>query len=91
MLIEGGETTDARVMFAFRLATSRPPSSNERALLTKALAALLTQYQQDESAAKQLVSAGDSPRDPRLSPTELAAYTALANLILNLDETMTKE
>ena len=41
--------------------------------------------------ARALIGAGESPRDPRLDPCELAAYTATAQLILNLDETINKE
>ena len=48
-------------------------------------------YEQDSAAANKLITVGDSPRDQNLNATDLAAYTALANLILNLDETMTKE
>jgi hypothetical protein len=38
-----------------------------------------------------LITQGESARGPRLDPVELAAYTALMQLILNLDETLTKE
>ena len=90
-LLEGGETPDARLTFAFRIATSRPPTPDERTLLTQALSQMQAHYNQDPAAANKLIATGDSPRDPRLNPTDLAAHTALMNLILNLDETMTKE
>ena len=45
----------------------------------------------DESEALKLVSVGEFPRNKKLDPAELAAYTAVASLILNLDETITKE
>ena len=90
-LIEGGETNDSRLTFAFRIATSRPPTPDERTLLTQALTQMQAHYNQDPAAANKLIATGDSPRDPNLNATDLAAYTALANLILNLDETMTKE
>ncbi len=48
-------------------------------------------FRRDPRAAAALVDAGESTRDPRLDPCELAAYTAMAQLILNLDETITKE
>ena len=91
MLTEGGDTTDSRITFAFRIATSRPPSPDEKVLLTQALASMKAHYEQDSASANQLITAGDSPRDLNLNATDLAAYTAVANLILNLDETMTKE
>ena len=90
-LLEGGETPDARLTFAFRIATSRPPTPDERTLLTQALLQMQAHYNQDSAAANKLIATGDSPRDLRLNPTDLAAHTALMNLILNLDETMTKE
>jgi len=45
----------------------------------------------DRLAALKLVGAGESRRDERLDIGELAAYTAVASLILNLDEAITKE
>ena len=51
----------------------------------------LAQFRRDPRAANALVNAGESTRDPRLDPCELAAYTTTAQLILNLDETITKE
>ena len=50
-----------------------------------------SRYQIDSSSAATLVSAGEAPRNEQLAVAELAAYTAVANLILNLDETITKE
>jgi hypothetical protein len=52
---------------------------------------LLEQYRSDQEAASKLIAVGDSPPDPSLDPAELAAYTGLASLILNLDEVITKE
>jgi hypothetical protein len=45
---------------------------------------------QPDAAAKYL-SAGEYPRDEKLDVKELAAYTSVASLIMNLDETLTKE
>jgi hypothetical protein len=39
----------------------------------------------------RLLRHGESRLDDRLDPAELAAYTATAGVILNLDETITKE
>ncbi len=51
----------------------------------------LAQYRKDREAALKLLSAGEAPRDEKLDVSELAAYAAMANLILNLDEAITKE
>ena len=45
----------------------------------------------DKKAAVELTSAGEHPREPNLDPIELAAYTGMANMILNLDEVVCKE
>jgi hypothetical protein len=47
-------------------------------------------YAADRSAAERLVSVGESPRPPGLDVAELAAWTAIGNVLLNLDETITK-
>jgi len=89
-MIEGGESPAARVTFAFRLALSRAPSPAETAVLLKAHQQRLAKYQQDPPAAKALLSHGESPRNESLNEPDLAAWTAVMSLILNLDEAITK-
>src|SRR4030095_11453699 len=84
-------TPDERIDLAFRLATARRPEAREIGLLREALAGYLDDYKRDPNAAKEYVSQGESPRDEELDVGELAAYTAIASMILNLDETITKE
>jgi hypothetical protein len=48
-------------------------------------------YRKDTQAALRLLQVGESPHDHRLDPTELAAFTNVAGVLLNLDETVTKE
>jgi hypothetical protein len=81
----------ARLSHMFRLVLARAPREAELAVLQAGLDEHLRTFQADPAAAEQLVSAGESPRDPRLDVAELAAYTALASLVLNLDEAITKE
>jgi hypothetical protein len=90
MLTEGGGTTDERITFAFRLATARKPTSKELTVLHKILDRQLDVYRQDGDAAKKLLAVGDSPRNEKLDVAELAAWTTVASVILNLDETVTK-
>jgi hypothetical protein len=79
-----------RLDFGFRLVTARHPSTYEKSVLTGTLKEYLAQYQQDTEAAKKLISVGESPADEKLNPPELAAYTMMASLLLNLDETLNK-
>ena len=48
-------------------------------------------YSQEPEAAKKLIAQGQAPRLTELDTTELAAWTACANVLLNLDETITRE
>ena len=84
-------TDDARIVTAFRLATARLPSPDEQAILRKRLATLRHQYDTDPEAAAQLLAVGEAPRNEQLDAVEHAAFTGLCSLILNLDETITKQ
>jgi hypothetical protein len=74
----------------FRLATSRRPDTQELAELGSALHDLTAHYAKELDAARQLIATGETRPDPRMGPTELAAWTMIANVILNLDEVITK-
>jgi hypothetical protein len=91
MLAEGGCADDERVRAAFRRATARMPTPAELTVLQRGLDHYRDAYRADPEAARQLIHHGESPLDPRINPTELAAFTALAGVILNLDETITQE
>jgi hypothetical protein len=91
MMKEGGATPESRLAFAFRLATARRPEPREQQLLADGFHYHLDRYQTDREAALKLLGEGEHPRDEALDARELAAYTAIASLILNLDETVTKE
>jgi hypothetical protein len=73
------------------MATGRRPDSQETATLLQVYHKLLSRYRPDPKAAQQLLAVGDAPRDPSLDVAELASYTGVANLILNLDEVINKE
>jgi mono/diheme cytochrome c family protein len=79
-----------RLDYGFRLVAARPPSAFEKSVLADTLKQYLTKYQKDPDAAKQLVSVGESPVNEQLNQPELAAYTMMGSLLLNLDETLNK-
>jgi hypothetical protein len=91
MLKEGGSAEADRIAYAFRLVVSRHPKPEEAKVLRDSLHGFMNRYQNDSKAALKYLNYGDSARDENLSPNELASYTAVASLILNLDETITKE
>ena len=91
-LTEGGSTSARRARFAFRLATGRAPDPQETAILVEAAQAALADYQHHPAEALALLSVGASRcNNPNLDSTELAAWTTVTSMILNLDETITKE
>jgi hypothetical protein len=90
MIHEGGATPIERIVFAFRLATSRRPTVDEIAVFTRLYDEQKAAYANNAEAAERLIHVGDSPADTTVDARELAAWSIVANVILNLDETITK-
>ncbi len=88
---EGGDSPRSRVAHAFRIVTLREPSEEDAADMLAAYRDHLAEYRQSPKDAESLIAIGESKPDPELDPVELAAWTLVANLILNLDEVVTKE
>ena len=91
MMTEGGATPADRIGYAFRRAAARAPWPDESRILLDDFRYNRDAYQTDPEAARKLVSQGESPRNEKLEVSELAAYTTVASLILNLDEVVTKQ
>lgn len=90
-LLKQESTASERLRTAFRMATSRYPTPQELTILTRNLQKQQARYGADPTAAEKLVSIGDMPRNREVNATDLAAYTSVLNLILNLDEAMNRE
>ena len=91
MLTSGGGTDAERITFAFRTLATRAPTPQELTVLTQALNDYRAEFRAEAKAAPATLKVGDSIADKTLPPVELAAATALANVLLNLDETTTRE
>ena len=91
MIAEAGSNPAKRIRFAFRLVTARKPDAQELRILRDIARKELADYRGDRSKSLQLIKNGESPVDPKLNPGELAAWTTIASVILNLDESVTKE
>jgi hypothetical protein len=91
MLIESGDTTAEQITYGWRLALSRPPSQDELSILHRALDRYLSIYREEQAEALRLLSYGESERDERLDVAQHAAFTMIAQTILNLDETIMRE
>ena len=79
-----------RLDFAFQCAVARTPAAAERVVLIDILAAARKRFTARPAAARQLLSVGSSPVGSKLEPAELAAWTSVASILLNLDETISK-
>ena len=89
-LAEGGTTTEQRITFLYRTVLSRRPDAGEVRLVTSALDKLRELYRADPDAAKKLVAVGESKPRGVAPAVETAAWTMVANLVLNLDETVSR-
>ena len=87
---EGSETPEARIAYLFEAATARLPKPVEAELLLKTFQAHYQELKADPEAAKALITVGESAPDETLDAVEVAAWTMIANLILNLDEVLNK-
>ena len=79
-----------RISDTFRQATARRAEPGELEALYSLYRDQLSHYRQDVEAAEQLIQVGDSEPDPALDTASLAAWSSVASVILNLDETLTR-
>jgi Protein of unknown function (DUF1553)/Protein of unknown function (DUF1549)/Planctomycete cytochrome C len=82
---------DERLNHTYRLVLSRVPTANEREILLKSLSQFQADYQANPAAADKLLNVGEHSRNMNLAAIDHAAWTALCNAILNLDEALVKE
>ena len=90
MINEGGATPAQRIVWAFKQATHRAPDAAELEVLTAGHARHISRYRAAPEEAQKLVQIGEAPA-AKTDAAELAAATVTANVILNLDEIITKE
>ena len=91
ILQEGGTGLDPQITFAYRTVLARPPTSKERKIIAGVHADMMDTYQKDLKAALDLLAVGEASHADKLNELDLVAWTAVANVLLNLDETITKE
>lgn len=91
VMLEGGDSVASQLSYAFATCTARTPTDHELSVLLRVHSEQLSHYQSNPAEAEKLLVTGASPRTDGLDPAEHAAMTMMANLILNLDETITRE
>jgi hypothetical protein len=85
-----GSNPDRRIDFIARRLIARPFRPEELAIVQTSLARLTAYYQSHSEQAERLIKVGESLADPTIEPATLAAWTMLANELMNLDEFLNK-
>src|SRR5262249_15410879 len=93
VLENGGRTDPERVAYAFRRVLGRTPAPDEQTVLLKLLEVQAKRIAEGRLDPLTLATGASTPPDlpPGVSPAQLAAYTVVSRVLLNLDETITKK
>jgi hypothetical protein len=87
MVEEGGDEGKARAIYGFRMCVARAPKEKEVERIVALYQRQLSYFSERAAEAEKIVK----NHSARVSAAELAAWTMVANVLLNLDETLTKE
>ncbi|MEY2599982.1 MAG: hypothetical protein RLZZ142_2241, partial [Verrucomicrobiota bacterium] len=90
VLTEAGARLEERIDFLFRAVLARSPRSQEVELVSETYRRHVRFYRQSPELAHRLISVGESPFRSELPLPELAAWTLVSNLVLNMDEALTQ-
>jgi hypothetical protein len=90
ILTESKGTPEQRITWAWQQSLQRDPSAAEMKTMTALLAGHLAEYRKDAKAAKELLKTGLTPVPAGLDKGELAAWSHVARVLLNLHETITR-
>ena len=90
LLTEGGKTDEARVELGFLLCVSRRPTPAEAARVLELVRQERSQYAADAAAARALLASAPGVKTEGLDTAELAAWSVAGNVLLNLDEALTR-
>jgi len=84
------EEVEDRIRVMFRKATSRIPVEMEIENLKNYLLDRKNHFDNNEEAVDEYLSIGNVDLDEKISKSDLAAYAMVANVIYNLDESLTR-
>ncbi|MBI2432366.1 MAG: DUF1553 domain-containing protein [Candidatus Hydrogenedentes bacterium] len=87
---EGGAEVSDRIAWAYRQTLSRAPNDQESLVLANLYAKHRSEFAADPHAAESFDQIGQAALPADIAPAELAAWTSIARVILNLHETITR-
>lgn len=90
MVKEGGATPESRAAYGFRLCVTRPPSAAETKRLVDLFNTARSQFAKNAKEAQQMAADPLGPLPAGMDPVDLAAWTVVGNVLLNLDEVFAK-
>jgi len=90
MILEGGNRSGDRIQYGFKLLMAHAPNARKENVLLNALNDYQSHYIHHPDDAKKVLETGDSKSNADIPETELAAYTMLASVMLNMDEAITR-
>ena len=91
ILNEGGADAKNRMAYGFRVTTGRTPTTSELRVLMAGWSADQSSFKSAPETARQLLAVGELKVPSDIDPIELATWTVSANVLLNLDEFVTRE
>lgn len=89
-ILKQGTDFDSRINLMSRRVMSRELTAEEKEIVKNSLEELLKHYASQPAAAKELLQIGEAPQITELVEAEVAAWTMIANEIMNLDEVLNK-
>jgi hypothetical protein len=90
ILKEAKGSKKERVDWAYRQALSRPATDAEVEVLVKLYEKHRKEYAADSASAQNILAVGERPMPKDMDAIDLAAWTSIARVIINLHETITR-
>jgi hypothetical protein len=90
IVAEGGPSTEARIRFGLQLCLGRPADSRQVEVLSALFARERDLYRGKPDEARAMATDPLGPLPPGMDPAEMAAWTTVANVLLNLDGVLTR-
>ncbi|MFT3879825.1 MAG: hypothetical protein QM703_09215 [Gemmatales bacterium] len=84
------DAVESRIKFLIKSVLCREADAQELVVLKSAYEEQLSHYTKNPAEADKLLAVGESKPNDKLNKRELAALTMVANIVLNLDEAVTK-
>lgn len=87
---EGGVNPLQRIQWMFQRSLSRPATEQEATIIHAAFTSYLETFSSNEESARKLIAIGEEPAGNQYEPNELASWTMVSSLIMNMDEFVTR-